>query len=86
MQQRSRSRFMRSPAPWSVGGRVSLGQRLLERVVAEHRALQAGRADVDAEEVEEVVARKASTSATGLPLISSVRRLALAWLIAQPRR
>ena len=30
-------------------------------------------------------ARKASTSATGLPLISSVRRLALAWLIAQPR-
>src|SRR3954451_3070725 len=30
-------------------------------------------------------ARKASTSVTGLPLISSVRRLALAWLIAQPR-
>ena len=30
-------------------------------------------------------ARKAATSAIGLPLISSVRRLALAWLIAQPR-
>ena len=27
----------------------------------------------------------ASTSATGLPLISSVRRLADAWLMAQPR-
>ena len=30
-------------------------------------------------------ARIAATSSTGLPLISSVRRLALAWLIAQPR-
>ena len=30
-------------------------------------------------------ARKAATSATGLPLISSVRSDALAWLIAQPR-
>src|SRR5882672_4488599 len=34
---------------------VGLGERLLQRLVAEHRALQAGRADVDPEEVEEVV-------------------------------
>ena len=27
----------------------------------------------------------AATSSSGLPLISSVRRLALAWLMAQPR-
>ena len=30
-------------------------------------------------------ARMAATSLTGLPLISSVSRLALAWLMAQPR-
>ena len=30
-------------------------------------------------------ARMAATSSSGLPLISSVRRLALAWLMAQPR-
>src|SRR6185436_12750292 len=48
--------------------RPSLGQRLLERVVAEHRALQAGRADVDAEEVEEVVGAEGLDVGDGLAL------------------
>ena len=65
---------------------AGLGQRLLERLVAEHRALQPGRADVDPEEVEQVVgAEGLDVGRRGLPLISSVRSDALAWLIAQPR-
>ena len=53
--------------------------------MAEHRALEPGGADVDAQQVEQVVGAEAATSASGLPLISSVSRLALAWLMAQPR-
>ena len=64
---------------------AGLGERLLERLVAEHRALQAGGADSIPSRSSRSSARKAATSVTGLPLISSVRRLALAWLIAQPR-
>ena len=65
--------------------RAQIGQDVLEAVVAEHRALEAGRADLDAEEVEQVVRADAATSASGLPLISSVSSEALAWLMAQPR-
>src|SRR5688572_3096352 len=40
---------------WRSRRSLRFGQRLLERVVAEHRALEASRADLDPEEVEEVV-------------------------------
>src|SRR6478672_9934064 len=50
-----------------VGG-AGLGQRLLERVVAEHRALEPSRADVDAEEVEEVVGAEGLDVGDGLAL------------------
>jgi hypothetical protein len=56
---------------------------VLEGIMAEHGALESRRADLDAEQVEQVVGP--ATSSSGLPLISSVRRLALAWLIAHPR-
>ena len=45
------------PRAWrsaGVGG-AQVAEDVLEAVVAEHRALEAGRADVDAEQVEQVV-------------------------------
>ena len=56
----ARSAVMRSAsralgAGVARGGRAEVAEHVLERVVAEHRALQAGRADLDAEQVEQVV-------------------------------
>ena len=46
---------------------------LLERVEREQRALEAGRADLDAQQVEDVLVRPSvATSSSGLPRISSV--------------
>ena len=69
-RREGRSQAPRSPTPCAG---------VVER---EHGALEAGRADLDAEEVQQVLsARQVATSASGLPLISSVRSEALAWLM-----
>ena len=65
--------------------RADLVEQVLEGVEAEHRALEPRGTDVDAEEVQQVRGAESATSATGLPLISSVSSDADAWLIAQPR-
>ena len=66
--------------------RADLVEQVLEGVEAEHRALEARGADVDAEQVEHVRGRRSRPRpSTGLPLISSVSSDADAWLIAQPR-
>ena len=63
IRQAGAARLMRRPRPGSASvgriGRAELAQDVLEAVVAEHRALEPRRADLDAEQVEQVVRAEA---------------------------
>ena len=61
-------------------GRAQVAEDVLEAVVAEHRALQAGRADVDAEQVEQVVGADGRDlgQRLALDLVGQQRRAGLA--------
>ena len=52
----------------AAGGDAKVAEHVLEAVVAEHRALEAGGADVDAEEVEQVVGADGRDLVDGLAL------------------
>src|SRR5215210_1289492 len=62
------------------GRRVHVGDRFLERVERQHRALQAGGADVDPEEFEEIVGAKGGYvgKRLALDLVGQQRRARLA--------
>ena len=66
-------------------GDAELGQHVLKAVVAQHRALEPGRADLDAEQVEQVVGAEGLDLGERLALDLVGQERALAWLIAQPR-
>ena len=75
------------PAPPSRPRRVAgtLRERTLEGVQREQGALQARRADIDAQQLQDVVLGQLASSAVVRPRRVSVSMEADAWLMAQPR-